>query len=76
MMKPRHAFVILSFLCLVSTGSGADSKSTRPNVLFLMSDDLNNAMGCYDHALVKTPNLDRLAARGVRFNRTYCQFPL
>jgi len=75
-MKSGHAIAILSFLCLVSMASGAALGSSRPNVLFLMSDDLNNAMGCYDHALVKTPNLDRLAARGVRFNRTYCQFPL
>ena len=48
----------------------------RPNVLFLISDDLNNSMGCYGHPLVKTPNLDRLAERGVKFERAYCQFPL
>jgi len=60
-------------LLMVVNSAGA---ARRPNVLFLMSDDLNNSLGCYGHALAKTPNLDRLAARGVRFERAYCQYPL
>jgi len=54
----------------------ARAAETRPNVLFIVSDDLNCFLGCYGDPLAKTPHIDRLAARGVRFERAYCAFPL
>jgi arylsulfatase A-like enzyme len=57
-----------------ATLRAAQTPARRPNIL-LITDDQHNArnLGCYGDRLVKTPNLDRLAARGVRFTRAYSQ---
>lgn len=73
MRRSSHLLTALSALLLAAVPSPA---ATRPNVLLIMADDLNNSLGCYGHPLVKTPNLDRLAARGVRFDNANCQYPL
>ena len=53
---------------------GPKAAAGRPNILLLFADQHNaDVMGCAGHPIVKTPNLDQLAARGVRFTRTYCQ---
>jgi iduronate 2-sulfatase len=48
----------------------------KPNVLLIISDDLNSSIHPYGHPVVQTPNLDHLAARGVRFTSAYVQYPV
>lgn len=56
------------------TETGAPRQPHSYNVLFIISDDLTStALSCYGSDVCDTPNIDRLAARGVRFTRAYCQ---
>ncbi len=51
--------------------------SDRPNVLWIMADQMRgDSMGCAGHPMVRTPNLDRLAAGGMLFTRSYCSSPV
>ena len=51
------------------------NKSEKLNVLLIIADDLNCDLGAYGNLDVKTPNIDRLAAKGVLFENAHCQYP-
>lgn len=64
---PRGTLTLL--LCIIGT---VLCEAAAPNVLLILVDDLKPALGCYGDPMAKTPNIDRLAARGMRFDMAYC----
>jgi len=68
--KPLFLTVVLLFLTPLL------ASAEPPNVLLIVSDDLAACMGSYGNEVCETPNLDRLATEGVRFENAYCQYPV
>ena len=69
----RSTLMRLTLLASVLAVAAAASAADRPNVLFVAVDDMRPDLGCYGTDFIKTPNLDRLAAGGLVFDRAYCQ---
>ena len=63
-------------LTFATGAQAAPEPPAKPNVLFIIVDDLRPDFGCYGNRDVRSPNLDRLAGEGTLFLRAYCQFPL
>lgn len=70
-MTYRIAFVVVLIACGPSLSAAA-----RPNVLFIICDDLNRHVGFCGYANIQSPNLNELAADSLVFRRAYCQYPV
>lgn len=68
--------ILLAAVILFGNLENINAKEKPKNILLIVSDDLNTRIGPYMNINDHTPNLDRLANEGVRFTRTYCQYPL
>ena len=75
-MKSKSSTRNLFLLAAAWACTNALQAADKPNILFVMSDDLNYALSGMGHLECKTPNLDAFAESAVSFTRAYCQFPL
>ncbi|MBT4867101.1 MAG: sulfatase-like hydrolase/transferase, partial [Planctomycetaceae bacterium] len=67
--------MLLAVVCLPSNGVAADAQR-RPNILWLVAENIDHDLGCYGEKLVRTPNIDSLAAEGVRYTRVFATSPV
>lgn len=72
-ISPTRPCLIQALVIILVAVSGITFSSDRPNVLFIIADDLRNELGCYGSEIAITPNIDALASSGLRFDRAYCQ---
>ena len=72
MTGQTRTFVTLALVAVILS-CGAPEEPGRPNILFIAVDDLRPELGCYGADHVVSPNIDRLAAEGLVFDRAYCQ---
>ena len=79
-MKTQSRRIALFALYILGLSLPMDvmaQKSKKPNILFIISDDLTTtAVSSYENAAGYTPNIDQLAREGTRFTRAYCQYPV
>ncbi|HUQ91626.1 MAG TPA: sulfatase [Bryobacteraceae bacterium] len=70
----RRALLATAFPAIIRTRLGA--ANDKPNILWILGEDMGPVLGCYGYPLAATPNLDKLAAQGVRYNRAYTTAPV
>jgi iduronate 2-sulfatase len=70
-------YLFLTTVLLLMAGCSQQKKAPLlPNILFIAVDDLRPELGCYGVERIHSPNIDRLAQQGTRFDRSYCNIPV
>jgi len=76
-MRRRDVGKLTTVLCLAALGLGSATAASKPNIILCMTDDQGWGDASYNgHPELKTPELDKMAAAGIRFDRFYAAFPL
>src|SRR5687767_9634582 len=71
-MRYSNLLLILLLIVCAPSGLNAQRANRPPNIIIIMADDLGYGdLGCYGHPSIRTPNLDRMAAEGLRFTDFY-----
>ena len=70
----KNLKLLLASMCLLISGTGF--AETRPNILLIVSEDNGPELGCYGDPYARTPNLDRLAERGMLFSNAHVAAPV
>ncbi|MEM0924681.1 MAG: sulfatase [Planctomycetota bacterium] len=76
MSKLKSCLFVSAWLIGLSPAVAEPPRPRKPNVLFMIADDLNTSLSGFGHEQCKTPHLDRLAERGVKFLNMHCQYPV
>ena len=86
MHMPANKFLLptlaVAVLCVSAIDKGSEKKqnkqaASKPNIIYILADDLGyGELGCYGQKKIETPNIDRLAASGIRFTQHYSGAPV
>lgn len=71
-----QCFTLVAALTAFTGGAGAAPAAEKPNIIWIIADDLSPELGCHGYGAVKTPNIDRLAAEGARFTLAFSSAPV
>ena len=78
MSKTKYIIFFWAALIVLSSTLLAEDlpvEGKRPNIIWIMAEDISTELACYEHPAVKTPNLDRLAKEGARYTQAFCTAP-